>query len=112
MPALVAGIHVLLSGARRQRKTWMAGTSPAMTWRGDAKRPDPPSASVRLDSRELDHLGPLLCFISDELAEVRRRAREWDSPKVRKPCLHVGVRKSDVNLPVEFLDYVGGCVFR
>jgi len=36
MPALVAGIHVLLSGARRQRKTWMAGTSPAMTWRGDA----------------------------------------------------------------------------
>jgi hypothetical protein len=28
MPALVAGIHVLLSGARRQRKTWMAGTKP------------------------------------------------------------------------------------
>jgi hypothetical protein len=27
MPALVAGIHVVLSGARRQRKTWMAGTS-------------------------------------------------------------------------------------
>jgi hypothetical protein len=26
MPALVAGIHVLLA-----RKTWMAGTSPAMT---------------------------------------------------------------------------------
>jgi isoquinoline 1-oxidoreductase beta subunit len=36
----VAGIHVLLSGARRQRKTWMAGTSPAMTWTGDAKRPE------------------------------------------------------------------------
>jgi hypothetical protein len=28
MPALVAGIHVLLFGAL---KTWMAGTSPAMT---------------------------------------------------------------------------------
>jgi hypothetical protein len=28
MPALVAGINVLLS---RQTKTWMAGTSPAMT---------------------------------------------------------------------------------
>jgi hypothetical protein len=27
MPALVAGIHVLLSG----NKSWMAGTSPAMT---------------------------------------------------------------------------------
>ena len=29
MPALVAGIHVLLRGCNR--KTWMAGTSPAMT---------------------------------------------------------------------------------
>jgi hypothetical protein len=28
MPALVAGIHVLLSGARRQRKTWMARRLP------------------------------------------------------------------------------------
>ena len=28
MPALVAGIHVLM---RAQRKPWMAGTSPAMT---------------------------------------------------------------------------------
>jgi hypothetical protein len=29
MPALVAGIHVFLTGLAR--KTWMAGTSPAMT---------------------------------------------------------------------------------
>jgi hypothetical protein len=29
MPALVAGIHVF--GARVALKTWMAGTSPAMT---------------------------------------------------------------------------------
>jgi hypothetical protein len=30
MPALVAGIHVFLS-CLRAKKTWMAGTSPAMT---------------------------------------------------------------------------------
>src|SRR5215470_391125 len=30
MPALVAGIHVLLHFSE---ETWMAGTSPAMTWR-------------------------------------------------------------------------------
>src|SRR5262245_57324055 len=30
MPALGAGIHVFIS--RSTRKTWMAGTSPAMTW--------------------------------------------------------------------------------
>jgi hypothetical protein len=29
MPGLVPGIHVLNATAR---KTWMAGTSPAMTW--------------------------------------------------------------------------------
>jgi hypothetical protein len=29
MPALVAGIHVFLRG--EESKTWMAGTSPAMT---------------------------------------------------------------------------------
>jgi hypothetical protein len=32
MPGLVPGIHVFLSGAT---KTWMAGTSPAMTVRMD-----------------------------------------------------------------------------
>jgi hypothetical protein len=30
MPALVAGIHVF--AAVQRRKTWMAGTSPAMTY--------------------------------------------------------------------------------
>ena len=30
MPALVAGIHVFLAGFPA-KKTWMAGTSPAMT---------------------------------------------------------------------------------
>jgi hypothetical protein len=29
MPGLGPGIHVLLA----ERKTWMAGTSPAMTWK-------------------------------------------------------------------------------
>jgi hypothetical protein len=33
MPALVAGIHVFLV-ALPARKTWMAGTSPAMTLEG------------------------------------------------------------------------------
>jgi hypothetical protein len=31
MPGLVPGIHVLIHGY--ERKTWMAGTSPAMTER-------------------------------------------------------------------------------
>jgi addiction module HigA family antidote len=38
MPALVAGIHVFGVGAA---KTWMAGTSPAMTVERDFMRADP-----------------------------------------------------------------------
>ena len=37
MPALVAGIHVF-SGYLKQAKTWMAGTSPAMTNEGLSSR--------------------------------------------------------------------------
>jgi hypothetical protein len=33
MPGLVPGIHAFL-GRQQLNKTWMAGTSPAMTWRG------------------------------------------------------------------------------
>ena len=32
--------------------------------------------SLRLDACELDHLGPLLGFVGDELAEVDRRERK------------------------------------
>jgi hypothetical protein len=40
MPGLVPGIHVLAE--LKQKKTWMAGTSPAMTERfDDEKYPDP-----------------------------------------------------------------------
>ena len=35
MPGLVPGIHVLLA---EESKAWMAGTSPAMTWRVSALR--------------------------------------------------------------------------
>src|SRR5882672_3322311 len=38
MPALVAGIHVLATAQRS--KTWMAGTSPAMTTRAHFSIPD------------------------------------------------------------------------
>jgi hypothetical protein len=41
MPGLVPGIHVLVAEAG---KTWMAGTSPAMTWREhDAAGVEPPA---------------------------------------------------------------------
>jgi hypothetical protein len=41
--------------------------------------------SVRLDVRELDHLGPLLGFVGDELAEVAGRSRKRRAAQVGKP---------------------------
>ena len=35
----------------------------------------PIRGSVRLDARELDHLGPLLGFVSDQLSELSGRTR-------------------------------------
>src|SRR5207249_3550908 len=53
--------------------------------------------SVRLGTRELHHLGPLLGFIGDELAEVGRRAREHRSTQVGKPRLHFRVTDGSVD---------------
>jgi hypothetical protein len=39
MPALVAGIHVFLSGAAA-KKDVDGRDKPGLTWRGDAKRPE------------------------------------------------------------------------
>jgi len=55
MPALVAGIHVFLSGAS---KTWMAGTSPAMTSPGEGAGTMP---------------------IADKLVLQRQRHLKWPS---------------------------------
>jgi hypothetical protein len=40
--------------------------------------------SVGLDARELDHLGPFLGFVSDELSEISGRERERETPS--HPC--------------------------
>ena len=40
------------------------------------------AASVCLDARRPEHLAPLLGFVGDELAEVRRRACEYRAAEV------------------------------
>jgi hypothetical protein len=58
MPGLVPGIHVLL----RLEKTWMAGTSPAMTI---SERTAVPMLQ-RLAAQELRHLADEACGLADE----------------------------------------------
>ena len=56
--------------------------------------------SARLDTRELDHLAPLLGFFFDELAEVGRGTREGRAAQVVEPRLHPRIGESDVDLSV------------
>src|SRR5215475_9879643 len=70
-----------------------------------------PAGSLWLDARELDHLGPLLGFVSDELSEFGRRHRHRHAPEVGKPRLKLGVGEDGIDLSVELLDDLSGRVF-
>src|ERR1700685_769897 len=69
--AYVPAIHALLSAF----KTWMPATSAGMT-------------STELDVGELDDLGPLFCFVSEEFAEFGRRhgRRRVTTTRTSLPC--------------------------
>src|SRR5262245_62777191 len=67
-------------------------------------------ASVRLDTGELHHLGPLFGFLCDQLAELRRRSRQRHAAEVGETGLHLGVGESRIGLFVELVDDLCGRV--
>ena len=58
----------------------------------------------------LDHLGPLLGFVGDELAEVGGRAGKHRAAKVGEPRIHLGIGEGRVDFLVELVDDLGGRV--
>src|SRR5262249_50902831 len=87
MPALVAGIHVFQVAS----KTWMAGTSPAMTsdrssqaekargaplWIGSRDAATRGSRSIDVDVAGADHRRPALHLRLDHRLEFGRRGAE------------------------------------
>src|SRR5262245_28797857 len=60
--------------------------------------------SLRLDAGRLDHFGPFLGFVGDELAEIGRRADKRRASKVGKPRLHLGIGEAGVDLLVELVE--------
>src|SRR5262249_17841812 len=63
-----------------------------------------PVGSFWLDAGELDHLGPFLGLIGDELTEIGRRTGEHGATKLGKPRLDLGIGECSVALPVELVD--------
>src|SRR5262245_59986922 len=59
--------------------------------------------SLRLDIRELDHLGPLFGFSRDKPTEIVWRARDRRCSQVCKSCTHRRVAEAGVNLSIELV---------
>src|SRR6266581_1070487 len=58
--------------------------------------------SLRLDARELDHLGPFVDIFGDELGELVRRVRRYrHGAEIGEPLLDVRVEHRRVGLLVE-----------
>src|ERR1700722_7766416 len=66
------------------------------------------TCSLRLDIRELDHLGPFLGFVGNELAEIGRRAGKHHGAEIGKPLLQRGIGEAGIDLFVQLVDDVGG----
>src|SRR5262245_30213184 len=69
-----------------------------------------PPGSLRLDAGELDHLGPLLSFVRDQLTEIGGREREHLATEIGKPRLDFGISEAGIDLPIELVNNVGGRV--
>src|SRR5215469_14146951 len=67
--------------------------------------------SLRLNARELHHLGPFLNVLGDELAELGGRTCKRRVAKVCNPRFHRGIGENSIDLLVEFLDEIGGRIF-
>src|ERR1700733_9275198 len=61
---------------------------------------------LRLDVRELDHLGPFLGFVGNELAEIGRRTGKRHGAQSGKPRLQRGIGETGIDLLVELVDDV------
>jgi hypothetical protein len=109
MPALVAGIHVCMTSQRR--KTWMAGTSPAMT----ADRLTQlfrDESLVGLDVGHLNHLAPFHSLVGDEFAEIGWRACKHRCTQISKPRHEFWIFNADIDFLVQYFGDLSGRVFR
>ena len=84
--------------------------APASAFRVDMKDFVSASQSTRLGARKLYHLAPFLSFISHELSEIGSGAAKHCAAKVGKPRLYLGVGEARVDLVIEPVDDLAGCV--
>src|SRR5260370_209606 len=77
---------------------WMPGSSPGITTNVRQA-----SVLIHRDPCELNHLAPFLGLVGDELAELGRRHRLWNSADFGKPRDQLGIFQRFTNRLVEDL---------
>src|SRR5262245_48778096 len=118
MPSDLATRKLMASRSQQSRYLSVAGRDRDQTRHPPfAERPlrnisPGPHGSLRLDARELDHLGPLLGLVGDQLAKVDRGAGKHRAAQVGKPRHDLGIGESCVGLLVERVDDFGGRALR
>src|SRR5262249_27585209 len=71
---------------------------------------DSGAASLRLDVGSPDHLAPFLGFLRNEFPEIGGRARKHSAAKVGKAPAHRRIDEARIDLVVELIDDLDGCV--
>src|SRR5262245_29008124 len=64
--------------------------------------------SLRLDAGGLDHLGPLLGFLGDELSELDWCHRQRHTADFGQARYHFGITQHGIHFAIELLDDVSG----
>jgi hypothetical protein len=91
----------------------MSAVRPAAGFRGAPVRRRAGKAtavSSWLDARKLNHVGPLLGVVGNELGECGGRARQCREAQFCKPCLRLTIGKPNVDLLVELVYQLGRCI--
>src|SRR5262249_12326448 len=65
---------------------------------------------IRFDADGLHHLAPFLSFVRDKRAKVGSRTRKRRATQISEPRLDLGIGKARIDLVVELIDDLDGCV--
>src|SRR5689334_10659936 len=92
-PAIVSLLAPLPNADRQRRRSAAIGTPDMAPARASAERASRtgPARLLRLDTRGLDHPGPLCGLVGDELAEIGGRARKHHPAHVGEPLHDLGI---------------------
>src|SRR5262245_57943678 len=69
------------------------------------------AGSIRFDARELDHLGPFLGFLGNQLSKVDGRTPNYYAAQIGNACSKLGISEACIDLCIQVIDDLRRCGF-